>query len=131
MACNLKLIYHAHSAERCHMKKLSTFLYFDFESFSEGKQYMCTGITVWKDHDTNAVLGTKVEAAIVKDQTDYGANKEGEKVTNLFEKLVFKVPKKIDIPLNVGIVPINPVASVYGEYRNQLSITADDIEVVK
>lgn len=112
------------------MKKLNMFLFFDFDSFSEGKQYMCTGTTVWKDHDTNAVLGTKVEAVIVKDQTDYGPNKDGEKVTNLFEKIVFKIPQKIDIPLNVGIIPVNPIANVYGEYRNQLSITADDIQVV-
>ena len=112
------------------MKKLNMFLYFDFNSFSKGKQYMCTGTQVWKDHDTGTILGTKVEAAIVKDRTDYGTAKDGEKVTNLFEKLVFKVPREIDSPLNVEIIPVNPVANVYGEYRNQLSITADDIQVV-
>lgn len=48
----------------------------------------------------------------------------------MFEKITFKVAAEIDVPLNVEIVPINPVAKVYGEYRNQLSVTADDIQVV-
>ena len=112
------------------MKKLNLFTLFDFTAFSKGKQFMSTGIQAWKDHETGAILGTKVEAVIVKDRTDYGSSKDGEKISNLFEKLVFKVPSEIDIPLNVEIIPVNPIATVYGEYRNQLSITADDVQVV-
>lgn len=112
------------------MKKLNNFLYFDFEGFSKGKQYMSTGIQEWKDHETGALLGTKVEAAIVKDRTDYGPSKDGIKVSNLFEKVVFKVPHEVDIPLNVEIIPINATANVYGDFRNQLSITAEDVQVV-
>lgn len=112
------------------MKKLGLFTFFDFSSFSKGKQYMSTGVMKWKDHETGAILGTKVEAVIVKDRTDYGVLKDGERVSNLFEKVVFKVPKEIEIPLNVEVVPVNAVATVYGEYRNQLSITAEDVQVV-
>ena len=32
--------------------------------------------------------------------------------------------------MNARVIPVNPVAVVYGEYRNQLSVTADDIKVV-
>ena len=48
------------------------FTYFDFEGFMKGKTLMCTGVTPWKDHDTGAILGTKVETAIFKDKTNYG-----------------------------------------------------------
>lgn len=112
------------------MKKLSKFLYFDFEEFSKGKQYMSIGVQEWKDHDTGVVLGMKVEAVIVKDKTDYGSSKDGKQVSNLFEKVIFKVPHEVDIPLNVEIIPINATANVYGEFRNQLSITAEDVQVV-
>jgi hypothetical protein len=112
------------------MKKLGLFTSFDFNAFSKGKQFMSTGVREWKDHETGAILGTKIEAVIVKDRTDYGASKYGEKISNLFEKVIFKVRASIDVPLNVEIVPVNAVATVYGEYRNQLSITADDVQVV-
>ena len=32
--------------------------------------------------------------------------------------------------MNARVIPVNPVAVVYGEYRNQLSVTADDIKVI-
>lgn len=112
------------------MKKLYQFTYFDFQAFSHGKQYISTGLRPWKDHETGKVLGTIVDAIIYKDRTDYGTSKDGSKVSNLFEKISFKVPHKVEIPLSAEITPINAVATVYGEYRNQLSIRADDVQVV-
>ncbi len=111
------------------MKKLNMFTYFDFNGFAKGKRFMSTGIQPWKSFDTGEVIGTKVEAVIVQDKTDYG-NKEGDVVSNLYEKVVFKVRLNIDVPMNVEIRPINAEATVYGDYRNQLSITAQNIEVV-
>ena len=71
-----------------------------------------------------------MEAVIYKDHTDYGTSQNGEAVSNLFEKIVFKVPSKINVPVSVEIVPVNAVATVYGEYHNQLSVTAESIKVV-
>ena len=79
--------------------------------------------------NTKAHLGTKVETVIAKDQTPY-KQKEGETVTNLYEKLVFKIKKDVKVPVNSYIMPVNAVAVVYGDYRNNLSVTADDIRVI-
>ena len=111
------------------MKKLNMFTYFDFDAFANGKRFMSIGIQPWKNFDSGEVEGTKIEAVIVQDKTDYG-NKEGEVTSNLYEKLTFKVPKEISIPMNVEIRPVNAEATVYGEYRNQLSVIAENLEVV-
>ena len=71
----------------------------------------------------------KVEVVIAQDKTDYGVQ-DGEVVNNLYEKLTIKVPEKISIPMNVEIKPVNAVATVYGDYRNMLSVTAESIEVI-
>ena len=112
------------------MKKLNMFLYFDFEAFMKGKQLMCTGARPWTDHDTGEILGTRVETAIVKDRTDYGESKNGEQVSKLFEKIVFKVPRQIEVPMNVEVVPVNVEAKVYGDFHDKISATAEDIQVV-
>lgn len=110
------------------MKKLTMFTYFD--AFMKGKVLMCTGVTPWKDHDTGAVLGTKVETAIFKDKTNYGPSKDGSQVTNLLEKITFKLSKQIDVPTGVEVVLVNPLAKVYDEYNDKLSVTSDDVQVV-
>lgn len=110
------------------MKKLSQFMRFDFAAFSQGKVYRVVGTSEWVDYSTKAHMGTKVDVAIIKDDTQY-KQKEGENVTNLFEKLTFKVRKDVNVPMNAHVIPVNAVGTVYGEYRNQLSITADDIQV--
>lgn len=112
------------------MKKLSIFNYFDIESFLAGLTLMFIRQSEWRDYDTQKVLGTKTELVIIEDNNDYGST-NGEVVTNLFEKLTVKIPKQLDnIPLQSKVRLVNPEAVVYGEFRNQLSITADDIEVI-
>ena len=108
------------------MKKLILFILFDWLRFAKDKRFVCTGCSDWKDYDTGELLGTKVDSAIVSDHTDYG----DPMVSNLYEKVTFKVAKKLDIPLNVEIQPKGVVATVYGDYRNQLSCTAEDISVI-
>lgn len=52
-------------------------------------------------------------------------------MNNLYEKLSVKIPAKLNnVPMNTEVRLINPEAVVYGEYRNALSITADNIEIV-
>lgn len=102
---------------------------FDFEAFSKGKVYRVIGISKWTDYTTKAHMGTKVEVLIVKDDTQY-KQKEGENVSNCFEKLIFKIRKDVDVPMNAYVIPVNATGTVYGDYRNMLSVTADDIRII-
>ena len=111
------------------MKKLNQFVKFLFEDFSKGKVYRVIGVRPWIDYNTKELMGTKVEVVIAEDNTAYDT-KDGENVTNQYEKLSFKIKKDVKVPMNARVIPVNPVAVVYGEYRNQLSVTADDIKVV-
>lgn len=111
------------------MKKLNMFTYFDFEEFAKGKRFMSISKQPWKNYDSEKIKGTKIGAVIVQDKTNYG-DQAGEVVSNLYEKLIFKVPMDIDIPMNVEIRPVNPVATVYGDWRDKLSITVDNVEVI-
>lgn len=74
-------------------------------------------------------LDVQFEVVIASDKHRYNSN-EGEVVNNMYEKLTVKLPKEMDVPMNVEVKLINPEASIYGEYRNQLSIVAEDVQVV-
>lgn len=112
------------------MKALGQFTDFDCERFFTGKIMKYVGCSPWSDYNTKEHLGTRVEAVIVDDKTAY-KQKDGEHISNLYERLVFKCRKDVgSIPGGASIVPLNPVGTVYGEYRNQLSITCDDIRVI-
>lgn len=111
------------------LRKLNRFTYFDSDYFFEGKRFKVIGKQIWIDYDTKKPVGTKVEVVIVSDKTDYGCE-DGEVVSNIYEKLVFKVPKEIDVPMDVEVKPVNAVCTTYGDFRNQLSIVCDDIEIV-
>lgn len=111
-------------------KKLNSFAFFDFEKFWKGKVGKCTGVEPWRDYETKNVLGTKVNITIVKDETPY-PQKDGEHVTNLYQPLTVKVPKTgLTIPIGSVVRIVNPVATVYGPYRNELSVKADDVLAV-
>ncbi|GAB6955715.1 hypothetical protein [Mediterraneibacter glycyrrhizinilyticus] len=111
------------------MKKLNQFVRFLFEDFSKGKVYRVIGVRPWIDYTTKEHMGTKVDVIIAEDNTAYDI-KNDEIITNQYEKLAFKIKKDVNIPMNARVIPVNPVAVVYGEYRNQLSVTADDIKVI-
>lgn len=111
------------------LKKLNQFLKFDFEEFSKGKVFQVTGTSEWVDYATKAHAGTKIEVLIIKDNTQY-KQKEGEHVTNAYEKLTFKVRKDANVSVGTFVMPVNAAGTVYGDYRNQLSVTADDIRVI-
>lgn len=93
---------------------------------------MVTNIMPWQDYDTKALLGTKVETVITVDNTPYQPGADGTIQTNLFEKVTFKVAKS-DVNVKVGdfVEPVNAVATIYGDFQNQLSVKADDVIIVK
>lgn len=112
------------------LKKLSQFQYFDIDEFLTGKKLITIGIQDWKDFETQNILGSKVEVVIAVDKTHY-AVANGEVASNAYEKLTVKIPLKLtNIPMNTEVRLINPEAVVYGEFRNMLSITAENIEVI-
>ncbi len=112
------------------LKKLSMFQYFDIDGFLAKKKLMLVGSQEWREFQTQRVLGTKIDVVIVSDETDYG-NADGNVVNNLYEKLSVKIPAKLsNLPMKALIKLHAPTAVVYGEYRNALSITADNIEIV-
>ena len=127
--CNLKQIQFRRETKEMALKKLNQFLRFDYEGFSKDKVLQVTGISEWTDFNTKAHMGIKLETTIVKDNTLY-KQKDGENVTNRYEKLTIKLRKDVNIPMNAFVVPVNAAATVYGDYRNQLSITADDVRVL-
>ncbi len=111
------------------MKGLSKYLIFDWTAFSKDKGFMSVRVSEWKNPD-GQILGVKVEALITDDQTDYGSPELAQ--ANLYEKVVFKVPRQITVPPQVEIRPKGNVrATVYGDFRNQLSVTVEDIEIVE
>lgn len=99
------------------------------EAFSKDKVFMTTACREWKDFDTGSHLGTVVDVVIIKDDTPY-KQKNNETVTNLYEKVSFKVTKDITIPVKSNIIPVNSTATIFGQYRNQLSIKCDDIKII-
>lgn len=113
------------------MKLLHQFRQFDSQKFLKDKVLEVTQITNWVDYNTKEVLGDKVEVVILVDNTPYTPTKNGETVTNKFEKLNVKVPNADNIKAGDQVTLINPVGSVYGEYQNQLSLKADGLKINK
>lgn len=96
------------------LKKLNPFNYFATEEFFSKLGLIAVGKSVWKDFETGSVKGTKVEVVICSDKHNYNSQ-EGEVVNNMYEKLIIKVPREIDVPMNAKVRLINPVANIYGD----------------
>lgn len=111
------------------LKKLNQFNTFATDEFFEKLGLLTVGKSTWREFGTSMVKGTKIEVVICSDRHDYNSQ-NGEVVNNLYEKLTVKIPKEVDVPMNVKVRLVNPSATIYGDYRNQLAITADDIEVL-
>lgn len=126
------------------MKNLRQFMFFDWDAFAKDKLFRCIGVTKWTEFKTKEVLGTKVQVAIVKDDTSYKPYNDGSPApNNLYEKFDFKIPKDVkDVAVNIGdvVIPVNPVATPYAPKsndstnvtrQNQLSVKADDVKVLQ
>lgn len=114
------------------LKNLNQFAPFQAEKFLEGKLLMVTNCMDATDYETKAIVGSKIEVAIVKDNTVYEKTKDGLVVNNnLLEKLSVKLPRTgIKIPQNTYISLVNPSGTIYGQFRNQLSLKADDYKII-
>lgn len=104
---------------------LNAFVTFVWQNFLEGKRFLYVKALPWIDDGKE--LGSKVVTQIIEDKTQYP--KPG--VSNFGEQLSVKVRNVPPAafgqfkPLNTEVVIQNvEKATVYGEYRNQLSIIA-------
>lgn len=109
------------------LKKLRQFAPFNFPKFSEKIDLRCVASQPWIDFDSKANLGTKYTLIILQDATDYG-NKD---ITNAGQTFDVKVPgeAKPFKPLS-KIKLIDPTATIYGDFQNQLSVKANDVEFI-
>lgn len=105
--------------------------FFDIENFLRGKTLTVTSVSAWNDFETKEPLGTKIEVVISADKTVYSARKDGAQVSNLYEKFYIKVPKKVNIPIGVQVVPVDATGVVYGTYMNMLSVKATDVKIIQ
>lgn len=107
------------------LKGLNQFLQFDLSAFLKDKRLYYVKTEPWKDGDNE--LGSKVVAQIGEDRTQY----RQQNVNNFGEQLTVKVREVTPSafaqfrPLSTEIA-IRDVerATIYGDYRNQLSIIA-------
>lgn len=110
------------------MVGLYLFEHFMMDKYLEGKDLLSLSCKPMLDGNKK-VIGTRVDAVIIRDDTVY-KTKDGAPINNLFEKIRFKVGKVVDIPPQSRIMPVNPVGKVYGDFRNNLSVTCDDIQIL-
>lgn len=112
------------------LKKLSSLLNFDNREFFENKTFLLFGIEDWQEFKTKKVLGAKYKVVIFEDNTNYGGDMS---VSNAGESLTVKVEgvKAVAYDGRARKVRlINPQATIYGEFRNELSVKADAVEFI-
>ena len=119
------------------LKKLNRFQKFDVNAFLGESQLLLTKIEEWKageDADHLQLLGTKVTGVIAVDGADYGDDLRN---VNRGESLTIKVEQPLSAfeswkPFST-IFQVNEVtrASVYGDFRNKLSVTVPSLERIK
>lgn len=110
------------------MKYLNQYMKFAADPFFTGKVLTVTGFREWLDHDTKAKLGWIVDTVITVDNTPY-KYKDGAVATNLYEKVPLKMEGKPSVSIGDSVMPVNPVCTIYGDYRNQLSVRCDNVVV--
>lgn len=113
------------------MQGLHQYERFAHKEFFEDKQLTVTNLTEWKDYQTKQHLGWKVAYAITVDNTPYRPKANGDIITNLYQVVTFKTAQKPDVKPGDIVVPTGDViCTVFGDFRNQLSIKCDSMQVV-
>ncbi len=121
------------------MKKLNLFNKFDYEAFAKGKViYAIASEEKYEYVDgkvSDKFAHTVYKCAIVRDNTEYINPHTKEKftdVSNEGEALNIKVNGRAKSfkPMSQFKL-VNPRATIWGEFQNNLSVTADDIEFIQ
>lgn len=112
------------------MKKLNLFNRMMMDEFLEGKVLMAMRSEEAVDFNTKDIIGAKYTILIWQDHSPYY---EEDDISNAGETFFVKVigakPKAITQPTLVEL--IDPSGSIYGEFRNQLSVKAKDVVPLK
>lgn len=107
------------------MKRLNVFSHVDVETMAANMELKAMKSEILSDFETKKELGAKYTVLIWSDSNDYGTigiSNAGETFT---VKILGQKPKHIETPIDIELV--SPTGIIYGDYRNQLSVTADDI----
>ena len=110
------------------MVHLKDFNSFDTVGFFKDKVLVARKCREWQDDKTGIHLGTKVTVAIDKDDTVYTLKDGEEDVDNEYEQVLIKVKNDVKFAKNTPVVLVNAVASIYGDYKEKLSVTAEDMQ---
>ncbi|TCT15283.1 hypothetical protein EDD68_1371 [Melghiribacillus thermohalophilus] len=117
------------------MKKLREFNRFDCEAFFKDKDVRVMSHEDWLEYDADGknpkVVGTKYKTVIATDRTEYkGADVAPD--LNAGEQVIVKVPKPPkEYKKFSKITFVNPTASVYGTFMSELSVKANDVDIVQ
>ncbi|MHC5247500.1 hypothetical protein [Enterococcus sp. LJL90] len=113
------------------MKKLNKFVKFDIDEFLENIELIVMKSDILVDFETKKVLGAKYSIIVWSDTHNYGGDTNG--VNNVGETFTVKVlgKKPMAIPSPCKVDLINPNGNVYGEFRNNLSVTAEDVTLLE
>lgn len=119
------------------LKGLSSFQRFDGERFFHDKQILFTKAEDWQegeDAEHMRSVGTKITGVILSDETNYGHDQKG---INQGESLTFKVRQPLTSFTNwkvfqtIFTVEKIEKATVWGDYRNQLSIKVPSLKEIQ
>lgn len=101
---------------------------FPFDDFVKEKKLMVAGVRPWFDYNTKERLGTQVKVSVEEDNSQYPPTSTGEIRDNFREVFTVKVLKeKVNVKRNDFVRFIGVDASIVGDFRNELKITAEDV----
>lgn len=116
------------------MKRLNDFMEFRLADFIRDKTLRVTGIKPWyEDKERTKQVGDSLEVACARDNTLHTNAKTGEQLRgiNLYEKFTVKVPPEhSSVKIGDYIEIIDGKGTIYGDYRNNLSVRAKVIRVI-
>ena len=110
------------------MKKLRLFAPFDAQLFFSKIELQFTKVEPIRENDKT--VGFKYNLLICDDQHNYGE----ESSLNIGEVIKVKIEdvnSNTNFTFGQKVELINPRASIYGEYQNQLSVKADNVVLIK
>lgn len=114
------------------MKGLKQFLQFDLDGFLADKEITFLDAKPFYNYIDGKVsdelAGMKLECVVIRDNTNYN-NKD---ISNEYEKLSVKIPGVTKVGIQRGSkLKIQGVGKVWGDYSQNLSIEATNVQVVK
>lgn len=118
------------------LKGLRAFEDFRIDAFLEGKTLAVLECAEWKDYvdgKPGPVRGSRLTVVVLEDKTVYPkAGKNGQPITNRYAQLSVKCPKMgLSLPVDTIVELVGPIsATVWGDRRDQLSITCSDLRPV-